>query len=290
MRIITTTLPADKEKAKTALEVLSVAKYGLTCSRTFDNLKEVTKDMSILSDDKLSWNKNEGIKFVTKALDKTAGLAIRGIGLAATGLHNFIQHRRTKIGKNIGKYKDLNDAYEKWKEKDTLAESRVAGSNTAYNVAAKLADLENTTRPTTGAYQTNVKINDTEMGTEDAPGPLRTAINNAVEAGATDVTLPGGGTVPLDKLQHDVAIYEEATERKKLETHEGWRKANPDVISELVNYWDKMETYTKTHSFMLGSMKAKRDKMLKGWNDKESKAQQLAKMWATEYGTLRTAA
>lgn len=289
MRIITTTIPADKEKAKTALEVLSVAKYGLLCSRTFDKLKEATKDMSILSNKDLSLNNTKAVQDITKAIDAMAGFAIRSVGAAVTGVRNFIQHRRTKIGKDIHKYEDLNNAYKKWQEKDTAAKGRVATENAAYHVDAKLHDLDNPARPVGGDYETSVQINDATMGTKDTPGPLRAAITTAVNAGSTTVTLPGGGTEDLAKVQHDVAIYEEATRLKKLETDEGWRKANPDVISELVGYWDNLEDYSKTHSFTLGSMQVKRDNMLAGWNDEKSKAQKITKLWTSQYGTLRAA-
>lgn len=98
-------------QAKTALEVLSVAKYGMLCSNTMDKINEGLKDAKLFSDDKLSWNKNEGIKTVTKAIDATAKLSVRAIGAAGTGIYNFIQHRRTKIGNDIRNNRNLRNAY-----------------------------------------------------------------------------------------------------------------------------------------------------------------------------------
>ena len=57
------------DEAKTAMEVLSVIKYGYTTSKIMDALGK--EKLSIFSDGKLSWNKNEGMKFVTTALDKS---------------------------------------------------------------------------------------------------------------------------------------------------------------------------------------------------------------------------
>lgn len=289
MRIIATTKPADKEKAKTALEVLSVAKYGLSCSRTLDVLREATKDMSILSDKDLSWNKNEGIRFVTKAMDKAAGLAIRGVGRIATGVHNFIQHRRTKINNDISKYKDLDSAYKKWRKNDADALHQQRDSNTQYDVAGKLAELNNPARAIAAPYETNVQINDALMGTEDTPGPLRAAITAAETASLPNVIDPStGAAVPLDKLKKDVTLYEEVTRRQKLETPKGWRESNPDVMGELIEYWNKMETYRVTHTFELGSMKVKRENMLRGWNNKTSEAQNLVNNWMAARGPIRT--
>jgi hypothetical protein len=285
-------------KAKTALEILSVAKYGLTCSRTLNAVRESTKDMSILSDGNLSWNKNEGIQFVTKAIDKTAGFAIQGIGLAATGVRNFVQNHRTKIGKDISKgakkdhpYHHLHKEYTEWQEKDRFKRDALHDENVAYNVSGKLADLNNPARVTGTTYKTTVQINDVTMGTKEAPGPLRTAIDTAVAMGATHVTDPSTGTVVnLADLQNDVTIYEDAQERNLLETNdEKWREKNPDSIHDLIAYWDMLESYGKTHSFGLGSMKVKRKAFLEGWDKKNSKAQLTANDYLANYGSLRTA-
>ena len=71
------------KEAKTAMEVLSVMQYGLFDSRTMDAINKT--DMTLFSDSGLSWNKNEGIQFVTKALDKTikAGIQVAGYGITA---------------------------------------------------------------------------------------------------------------------------------------------------------------------------------------------------------------
>lgn len=87
----------ETEKAKTALEVLSVMQYGTFTSRRKDAVNAATKDMSILSDGKLSWNNNEGIKVVTAAMDKTAGLAIRGTAFLTAGVVNTLRKRGRKV-------------------------------------------------------------------------------------------------------------------------------------------------------------------------------------------------
>ena len=131
------------DKAMTALEVLSVAKYGLLCSRTFNKLQEATKDMSILSNKDLSFNKNEAVQNITKAIDATAGFAIRSVGAIATVFRNVISHSKTKIGKDISKYGNLNKAYKDWRDEDTKQHNALTNSNTSHNVTQTLTDLNN---------------------------------------------------------------------------------------------------------------------------------------------------
>lgn len=272
MLLISMTKKEDFSKAMTALEILSVAKYGLSSSRTLNNLREATKDMSILSDKNLSWNKNnEGIQFVTKAMDKTAGLAIRGLGLAATGIHNFIQHRRTKIGNNISNHKNLNDAYKKWQKEDATRLANLRTSNATHNVTANLVSLA------------------AGLG---ASG--RVIANEAdLEAAQTDWALMGPGTV-RDNLEKDIKLYKEMSARQKQE--DDWREKNPDYMSKLAAHWNMLETVSITHAFTLGSMKLKRDAMFKdetrtinGKTVTQSHAKHIADAYYAKFGSLRTA-
>jgi len=262
-----------KDKAMTALEVLSVAKYGLLSSRTLNNLKETTKDLNMLSDDKLSWNKNEGLQFVTKAMDATARFAINGIGTIATGIRNFVSHRRTKIGKYIGKYSQLNDAYKKWQEEDNKRHNNLIDSNVAHDVMSILADLDNPARPITGRYKTNIQIN------ADTIDGIKTALETArATPGATTVTI-AGHTYNIEDLENDVSLFEDASDRNSHE--EKWREEHPDVMHDLVAHWDMLESTLKTHAFSLGSMKLKRKNMLLN-----AKARIAANI--SNYGDLRT--
>ncbi|MCQ2562477.1 MAG: hypothetical protein MJ158_02600 [Alphaproteobacteria bacterium] len=262
-----------KDKAMTALEVLSVAKYGLLSSRTLNNLKETTKDLNMLSDDKLSWNKNEGLQFVTKAMDATARFAINGIGTIATGIRNFVSHRRTKLGKYIGKYSQLNDAYKKWQEEDNERHNNLIDSNVAHDVMSILADLDNPARPITGRYKTNIQIN------ADTIDGIKTALETArATLGATTVTI-AGHTYNIEDLENDVSLFEDASDRNSHE--EKWREEHPDVMHDLVAHWDMLESTLKTHAFSLGSMKLKRKNMLLN-----AKARIAANI--SNYGDLRT--
>ena len=278
--VITEAVEQNKiDEAKTALEVLSVAKYGLSCSRTLGALREATKDMSILSDKDLSWNKNnEGIQFVTKAMDKTAGLAIRGLGLAVTGIHNFIQHRRTKIGYDLRKNKVLSNAHKHWNEEDTQATATKKHTEATDNLA-KLAAGHGTS------------------------GHVIDAATIAAETAAL-AGMPAGPA--KDALQKDVDLYNKsvmdshnaAIELTNIGANQAARAAAPekDPFRELIAYWDMLESVGKTHAFTLGSMKLKRDAMFKdetrtiaGVPVTQSRAKHIADAYLKKYNTLRTA-
>ena len=91
------------KEAKTTMEVLSVMQYGLFTSRTMDAINKT--DMTIFSDKGLSWNKNEGIKMVTGAFDKTIKFGIQGIGYAATAATNKIR----RMGRTFDHSGTVND-------------------------------------------------------------------------------------------------------------------------------------------------------------------------------------
>ncbi len=76
------------EKAMTAMEIMNAMKYGLMTSNIMDAMKQT--EFSIFSDDKLSWNNNEAIQFVTRAFDKSIKAAFLGIGYAVTIVKNKI--------------------------------------------------------------------------------------------------------------------------------------------------------------------------------------------------------
>lgn len=80
--------PHAMEKAKTAMEIMTAMKYGMMTSKVMDAMKQT--DFTVFSDGKLSWNKNEGIKFVTSAFDKSVKAAFLGVGYGITIVKNKI--------------------------------------------------------------------------------------------------------------------------------------------------------------------------------------------------------
>lgn len=117
--------PHAMEKAKTAMEIMTVMKYGMLTSKVMDALRK--EEFSMFSDGKLSWNKNEGIQFVTKAFDKSVKAAFLGVGYGIT------------IAKN--KIKMRNMDYTKSHNKDPLMAARIQAEE------ERLASLGNTGKP-----------------------------------------------------------------------------------------------------------------------------------------------
>ena len=88
------------DEAKTAMEVLSVIKYGYTTSKIMDAIRK--EPLSIFSDKGLSWNKNEGMQFVTNALDRSIKYAFTSLGYGITFVGNAIRLSGSKIKKTTG--------------------------------------------------------------------------------------------------------------------------------------------------------------------------------------------
>lgn len=98
------------DEAKTALEVLSIVKYGYTTSKIMDTFKKT--DMTIFSDKGLSFNKTDGVKFVTTALDKSIKTAFMGIGYGITALGNAINLSGSKFKGRRGRMTTAQTAWE----------------------------------------------------------------------------------------------------------------------------------------------------------------------------------
>ncbi len=111
------------DEAKTAMEVLSVIKYGYTTSKIMDALGK--ENLSVFSDGKLSWNKNEGMQFVTKALDKSIKTAFMGIGYGITMVGNAINLSGSKFNGHRGRLKNKQAEWDAQNTADkTAAETR----------------------------------------------------------------------------------------------------------------------------------------------------------------------
>lgn len=130
---------SDSEEAvKTAMEVLTVIKYGYTTSNVMDAIKK--ENLSIFSDKSLSWNKNEGMQFVTKAMDLSIKTAFVGVGYLINGAGHFIKMRGKKFNAKPGKQnkyqKDLQGKTDA--EKAELERQQRADSNQKRRINTKL--------------------------------------------------------------------------------------------------------------------------------------------------------
>lgn len=67
---------------------------------------------SIFSDKSLSWNKNEGVQFVTNALDKTIGFAFKTATYGVSMGVNIVRRRGSKFNNKMGK--KFERAYNNW--------------------------------------------------------------------------------------------------------------------------------------------------------------------------------
>ncbi|MBQ6027129.1 MAG: hypothetical protein IJL21_01060 [Alphaproteobacteria bacterium] len=273
------------KEAKTALEILSVAKYGLSTSRTLNNLKEDKDLFNVFSNKDLSWNKNEGVKFVTGAIDKTVRAGVLGVGLAITGARNLISHSRTKIGHDISKNKILNDAHKKWEAEDAQKLANAKDSNTRLAVELKLSTLAS------GGGLSGLVVDETTIGDESTPGTIKYELKNALSTGATTVTV-GTTTVSVSNLQDDVELYDDSKKRHNIVAN--WASDRKDPYEELIAYWNMLEKTGMTHAFTLGSMAIKRKDILKNYGNKVTPS--LAETKASGYlaqfrsqGPLRTA-
>ncbi|MBO4582428.1 MAG: hypothetical protein J5714_00010 [Alphaproteobacteria bacterium] len=92
------------DEAKTALEILSVCKYGFMTSKAVEDLNAYFKENKegIFSNKELSWNKSEGVKFVTGALDKTMRFGLKATVQSVATLNHMIQKSRTKFNGHKG--------------------------------------------------------------------------------------------------------------------------------------------------------------------------------------------
>ena len=88
------------DEAKTAMELLATLRYTLTSSKIMDAFSK--SDLTIFSDKNLSWNKNEGISFVTSAMDGGLKATLKLVGYTLTGLGNIINRTGTKFKGKVG--------------------------------------------------------------------------------------------------------------------------------------------------------------------------------------------
>ncbi len=217
------------DAAKSTMEVLSTMKYSLMDSATIDALKAGLKDQKWLSDDKLSWNKYEGVKFVTSAFDKAAKYAALGVGRGVAAIRNIhnLTHLKFKGGRNRHDYafsaaqqQYRTDRHNQWADMHARAPGILA------NLAA---------------------------GT----GPSGVPIANAADLdNARNVILPGLTGDARANLQFDIDQYVAATQAANEAT---WNEAHPDRYTELMGYWDMLESHWKSHRFTF-SAKALQDR------------------------------
>ena len=213
--IIRAVKEGKKDECKTALELISVLHYDYTTSKIMETLGK--ENLTIFSDGKLSWNKNEGMKLVTTALDKSIKTAFMGIGYGITMVGNAIKMSNRKIKNYSGdkNFKKEHDAYldqqanDKQALVDLLANERTQRTTTqatvdgiragrTYNVAK--TDIENTISTTEAIIATDVQALEQALiqtaNSVNGGGPW-TPIANAAEYDAIETFIKSVGTGTL---------------------------------------------------------------------------------------------
>lgn len=169
-----------KEKeAKSAMEVLSVIKYGYTTSKIMDTLGK--EELSLFSDKGLSWNKNEGVKIVTQALDKSIKTAFMGVGYGITIVGNAINLSGNKFK---GKRGRMTGVQKSWEQQNQDAKNAAIADQTRNNtIAINDRTAEETRKNATGITDATIDQHkhDQEQGKIDEENK-KTQLDNATNA------------------------------------------------------------------------------------------------------------
>lgn len=148
--------PETINKAKIALEVLSVIKYGATTSKIMNTLKEDKELFNILSNKDLSWNKNEGVKFITTAIDKTVRAAFLGAGYGATMIVNRLRRTGIRFNGHLTNQK-MRQSYKDWQAKNASGKAD----------ARAVRDADNAVRPLMGPDPRSELKKEKDKATDD---------------------------------------------------------------------------------------------------------------------------
>lgn len=98
------------DEAKTAMEILSVVKYGYTNSKIMEAFNK--SDLTIFSDKNLSLNKNsQVITMVTTAFDYTIKKGLQAVGYTLTGLGNIVRLSGSKFKGHANRLRNLRNQW-----------------------------------------------------------------------------------------------------------------------------------------------------------------------------------
>lgn len=142
------------EEAKTAMEVISVCKYGLTTSKIMDKLSK--EKLTLLSDPKLSINSNEFTKFFGVVMDKTLETMLKGVGYTITAVGNTINKSGSKFKGRADKIDANAQAWEAQNTADKAAADNERRTKNAADDAVRRA--ETIRRDNTGITEANLAM------------------------------------------------------------------------------------------------------------------------------------
>lgn len=147
------------EEAKTAMEVISVCKYGLTTSKIMDKLKK--EEFTIFSDPKLSFNKGM-VQDFTKAMDKTIGFGIKAVGYGITTAVNTVNKMGSRFNNHRGDR--IQSEFATWDAQNTADKQAAINDQTIKNQADRneIATL-NAARTATGITDANLATKEADL-------------------------------------------------------------------------------------------------------------------------------
>lgn len=131
-------VPTKMDEAKTAMEVLSVIRYGYTTSKIMDTFNK--SDLTIFSDKDLSMNKNNpAMQFINNALDHTIKFAFQSIGYGITIAGNAYLLRNRKFN---NKNNRISGAKQRLKTAVDAKKTNLENEKRALNDGLTIADAE----------------------------------------------------------------------------------------------------------------------------------------------------
>ena len=174
--IMTAVRDGKMDEAKSAMEVLSVIKYGYTTSKIMEALGK--ENLTVFSDGKLSWNKNQGVQFVTNAMDKSIKAAFMGIGYGITIVGNAYNLHGSKFNQATGRMKQAHDDFVQ--ANDDAKNRKIAERNIENPLAQQRIQAEQTVMTQTGITDATYAQHEQAYNTakDDATQKL-TAMNDA---------------------------------------------------------------------------------------------------------------
>ncbi len=295
-RLIMDAVSAGKiSEAKTALEILSVMKYENTTSKTLDAIKEDKELFNIFSNKDLSWNKNEGVKFVTGAMDKTirvGGIAIATMATVAVNsirkmgskirnenkdlaaAHNaknkenqggktVLQDKLDKSTRNLAQKQKEHDAFVmKYGDKDKIEQNYVAAQTSWTNL---IDNIKSRLLPDLIGYLTEAKGTDEEMGAvEDFVNKYNDYINGGENLPDISPYFPEG----IKQTAKDIRILLKSTKRD-LEYAQEKKQKFTNAANTLKSAEDELAANQKKLDSWDDDHKDKYQELINYWNELE---------------------
>lgn len=174
--IMTAVRDGKMDEAKSAMEVLSVIHYGYTTSKIMDALGK--ENLTVFSDGKLSWNKNQGVQFVTNAMDKSIKAALMGIGYGITIVGNAYNLHGSKFNQATGRMKQAHDDFVQ--ANDDAKNRKIAERNIENPLAQQRIQAEQTVMTQTGITDATYAQHEQAYNTAESDAKQKlTAMNDA---------------------------------------------------------------------------------------------------------------